>query len=178
MSTPLQVQFDELQLATEEFLSRIKGWADSKLVQKPDDESWSANQVVEHLLTSEGGTLGYMKKKTSSGWDSLEVAGGENQEAGNALVSRLSGSSRMKAPSVLPEPTNQISFSEMTDKWKLLRTDLRSFLSEVQPEHFNKLVFRQPSVGMLDILSTLRFMTAHVRHHTSQLDRIKTSLGI
>ncbi len=170
--------FNKLEITTEDFFARIEGWTDSQLAQRPANDEWSANQVIEHLLIAEGGTLGYMKKKTSGGWDTLEEHNMESAAAGKALVSRLSGESKLKAPSVLPEPTNQINNDELKVRWKELRIELDIFLREIKPEYYNKLLFRQPAAGMLNIQDTMRFMIAHVHHHSSQLDRIKASLGI
>jgi hypothetical protein len=136
---------------------------------------WSIAQVVEHLLASEGGTLGYMKKKSSGGWDALEDAGDEHRASSAAINARLESNERYKAPDVLPEPTNAIVLNELLTKWNSLRAELDAFVSHVQPEHFHKLVFRQPAAGMLTVLNALDFMDAHVRHHIPQIERIGKS---
>jgi hypothetical protein len=133
---------------------------------------WSMAQVIEHLLASEGGTLGYMKKKSSSGWDSLEEAAVEHNEKSTAINARLESNERYKAPDVLPEPGNTASIEELFQQWNLLREDLHAFLQTIEPAHFNKLVFRQPAAGMLSVLHALEFMDAHLRHHLPQIERI------
>ena len=133
---------------------------------------WSLAQVVEHLLASEGGTLGYMKKKSSGGWDALEDAGSDHHASSAAINARLESNERYKAPDVLPEPSNAIALSDLIVKWNALRAELLDFVSTIQPEHFNKLVFRQPAAGMLNVLHALEFMDAHLRHHLPQVARI------
>ena len=134
--------------------------------------SWSMAQVIEHLLASEGGTLGYMKKKSSGGWDALEEAGEEHHEKSEAINARLESDERYKAPDVLPEPGNKTSMEELMHTWSTLREELHSFLLNINSAHFNKLVFRQPAAGMLTVLHALEFMDAHLRHHLPQIDRI------
>jgi hypothetical protein len=136
---------------------------------------WSIAQVVEHILSSETGTLGYMKKKSSGGWDALENAGDEHRASSAAINARLESNERYKAPDVLPEPTNAIALNELFEKWNTLRTELADFVSRIQPEHFHKLVFRQPAAGMLTVLHALEFMDAHLRHHLPQIERISKS---
>ena len=136
---------------------------------------WSIAQVVEHILSSETGTLGYMKKKSSGGWDALENAGDEHRASSTAINARLESNERYKAPDVLPEPTNAIALNELFEKWNALRTELVEFVSHIQPEHFHKLVFRQPAAGMLSVLHALEFMDAHLRHHLPQIERISKS---
>lgn len=136
------------------------------------DGTWSMAQVIEHLLASEGGTLGYMKKKSSGGWDSLEEANEEHHAQSNAINARLESAERYKAPDVLPEPGNTVSMEELLSRWNLQREELFQFLATIDSAHFNKLVFRQPAAGMLSILHTLEFMDAHLRHHIPQIERI------
>lgn len=174
MSNTLLEQFSQLEETTNEFLSHISDWSDEQLSQKEDKNNWSANQVIEHLISSETGTLVYMKKKSSSGWDVLEDATDETRAAGQALASRLSTNMRIVAPSVLPVPTNQYSFDQLMGQWKVLRTDLKGFIENIKPEHYNKLVFKQPSIGMIHIGATMDFLDAHVRHHIHQVVRIKS----
>lgn len=136
---------------------------------------WSIAQVVEHILSSETGTLGYMKKKSSGGWDALDDAGDEHHDSSAAINARLESNERYKAPDVLPEPTNSISLHQLFEKWNTLRSELIAFVSSIQPEHFHKLVFRQPAAGMLTVLHALEFMDAHLRHHLPQIERIRKS---
>lgn len=137
--------------------------------------AWSIAQVVEHILASETGTLGYMKKKSSGGWDSLEDAGDEHRASSAAINARLESNERYKAPDVLPEPSNALALGELFEKWNALRIELVEFVSHIQPEHFHKLVFRQPAAGMLTVLHALDFMDAHLRHHLPQIERISKS---
>jgi|GEM_PF-3072633 len=176
MSNTLLEQFSQLEETTNEFLSHISDWSDEQLSQKEDKNNWSANQVIEHLISSETGTLVYMKKKSSSGWDVLEDATDETRAAGQALTARLSTNMRIVAPSVLPEPTNDLSHAQLRTQWSALRTELKSFIDNIKPEHYKKLVFKQPSIGMIHIIATMQFLDAHVRHHIHQLERIKSSV--
>lgn len=137
------------------------------------NDSWSIAQVVEHLLSSEVGTLGYMKKKSSGGWDALEDATVEHHEKSAAINARLESDERYKAPDVLPEPGNTTSLEELLTRWNLLRDELYHFILTIDSNYFNKLVFRQPAAGMLTILHALEFMDAHLRHHLPQIKRIQ-----
>ncbi len=136
---------------------------------------WSIAQVVEHLIASEGGTLGYMKKKSSGGWDVLDEATAEHHEKSTAINTRLESDERYKAPDVLPEPGNSTSITDLLQKWNALREELEVFLLTIEATHFNKLVFRQPAAGMLTIIHALEFMDAHLRHHLPQIKRIQQS---
>ena len=174
MHPELQSRLIKLENSTKQFTKTI---AEANCdVYKSAPHEWSIAQVVEHLLASEGGTLGYMKKKSSGGWNTLEDAGDEHRVAGASIKARLESNERYKAPEVLPEPTNTIELEKLLSKWNMVREELRTFISNIQPEHLNKLVFRQPAAGMLTTLQALEFMDAHIRHHIPQLEKIKNSI--
>ncbi|MFM7726258.1 MAG: DinB family protein, partial [Flavobacteriales bacterium] len=173
MHTEIQLRIDRLQ-ASKQVMEATIAAAGCDPHRAPQGE-WSIAQVLEHLLASEGGTLGYMKKKSSGGWDSLEVAAAEHNEKSAAIHARLESNERYKAPDVLPEPTNAIALEELLNRWNSLRNDLINFASIIPSEHFDKLVFRQPVAGMLTALQALDFMDAHLRHHLPQIERIRLS---
>ncbi len=177
MNEELATRWNELSKAKDEFLKVLKDWTDDQLSWKPE-EGWSANQVVEHIMWAESASLAYMKKKSSSGWESLELSGEENATNSKAVNSRLASNERYKAPAVLPEPTGNFTFGQMTTHWGRQRKELEQFLASVEAQHYNKLVFRQPVAGMLNVLQAVEFMLNHQRHHIAQLQRIKVAQGI
>jgi hypothetical protein len=174
MHPELQMRWEKLQ-NSKHVLEVILARNTADVYAQPTD-GWSMAQVAEHLLASEGGTLGYMKKKSSSGWHALEDATNEHHAKSVAINARLESRERYKAPEILPEPTNKIAINELFLEWNALRAELHAFLSAIGHGYLNKLVFRQPAAGMLTILHTLEFMDAHLRHHLPQLERIELSL--
>jgi hypothetical protein len=175
METNLETRWSNLNLSKKKFLDILTSWPSEKIQQQPA-QGWSASQVIEHILTSETGTLGYMKKKSSSGWATLEIAGFEQEKNSQALNTRLASSERFRAPSVLPEPSNKFTLQQLETTWSALRNELEEFLSGIDPIHFDKLVFRQPAAGMLNITQTLEFLNNHIQHHIPQLNRIREEL--
>ena len=171
MHTELLSRWEQLQ-ASKQALEMAIANSNFDAHFQPAD-GWSMAQVVEHLMASESGTLGYMKKKSSSGWDSLEEASADHHEKSRAINARLESNERYKAPDVLPEPGNSTSLEDLLEKWNALREELYSFLTTVDSHHFTKLIFRQPAAGMLTILHALEFMDAHLRHHVPQIERIQ-----
>lgn len=176
MNTELKSRWNELVDAREEFFVELNKFSDNQFHSQPTD-GWSAAQVVEHVLGAETGTLGYMKKKSSSGWDVLDKTSEENIERSKAVNARLASPEKYAAPSILNEPTNQYSKSQMILQWNLLRTDMEKFLNEIDETHYDKLVFRQPVAGMLNVLQTVEFMHHHLRHHIPQLRRIASNIS-
>jgi hypothetical protein len=175
MHPDIEKHWHKLEEAKKTYLEKLSEIPSELLHTQPVD-SWSAIQVTEHLLFSETGTLGYMKKKSSGGWDALESTGQEQKANSDALNSRLISPEKYKAPSVLPEPANASSLDELTAQWDSVRHEMLTFVDGVSPEHYDKLVFRQPIAGMLNILQTLEFIGHHIHHHIPQLERIAKEL--
>jgi hypothetical protein len=171
MHALLETKLAALTQARINFQKEFAHLTEEQCAFQPED-GWSIRQVIQHIMFSEGGTLGYMKKKSSSGWENLDVTGEEHLHNGSALNSRLQTNERYKAPAVLPEPENNVSVSDALLHWDKLRSDLLDFLEGIEEVHFNKLVFRQPAAGMLNVIQTLDFLTNHLNHHIPQVQRI------
>lgn len=166
-----------MQAAKEAIFNELDSWSMEQHIAQPEG-GWSASQVIEHLLSSEFGTLGYMKKKTSSGFEAIEIAGLENQQASTALNTRLASGERYKAPAVLPEPVGGTDWATQKAQWNALRSDFEQFINSLTPEFFDRLIFRQPIAGPLNLKQTMEFIAHHIEHHHPQLGRIKAAIAV
>jgi DinB superfamily len=176
MIPELESKWNHLVASKDDFLKAIAEINLEKFHTNPAD-GWSASQVAEHILSAETGTLGYMKKKSSGGWDQLDDTADEHHSNSTAINNRLKSEERYKAPSVLPEPENKISLEEFSVAWNSLRAEMKEFLEQVEKQHEHKLVFRQPIAGMLNVHQAVEFMNNHLRHHLPQIDRIKREIA-
>jgi len=177
MTGELAIKWDAFEKARHEFLEHLSGFDTSNFNKQPEDGGWSASQVLEHILSSETGTLGYMMKKSSSGWDGLEVTGQEQHNNSKALNERLSSDMRIAAPAVLPQPTNTFTQEQIIEQWQQLRNKFQDFLNSIEERHYDKLVFKQPVAGMLNVVQAIEFLTLHIHHHIPQLQRIQAAMA-
>ncbi len=168
-------KWNALAEAKDAFIEELDQFSADQVGVSPDG-GWSALQVLEHIMFSETGTLGYMKKKTSSGWEGLERPTPETIAAGEALIARLVSPDKYKAPSVLPEPTGGRDLTEMLEQWDELRGDFEQFIFDLDEEYYDRLVFRQPIAGPLDLFQTVDFLRFHIEHHIYQLHRIRAAV--
>lgn len=162
--------------ARDAFLLELNQFNPDDVSLAPPSGGWSALQVLEHLLASETGTLGYMRKKTSSGWESLEVAEEKHLAAAEALRSRLQSGDRYSAPAILAEPQGLEPIGVMLERWENLRAEMEQFVFSLDEEYYDRLIFRQPAAGLLRLFDTLDFLRYHLEHHIPQLQRIRASL--
>lgn len=156
-------------------ISELEQWDEQDLRFKPNG-TWNALQVVDHIINSEKGTLGYMMKKTLAKADELPERGEAEQSAGNQLNAALKSDRKWKAPAVLPDPADNRSLQEMAAYWEGLQLKIREFTSNLDAAYNNKLIFRHPLSGTLDMEQTVAFLANHIEHHMYQIKRIKAEI--
>ena len=168
---------DELNKNRQIFLDTTRDWTQEQLQFKPSEEAWNALQVMEHVMTSEFGTLKYMKKKTKAPSTEIPVATEENKHASGQLNNALKSDKKWVAPDVLPDPTGQKSREELVQFWNVLSQKLDSFVTDLPIEYHDKQVFKHPFAGRLNLEQTLSFLSNHYTHHVHQLRRLEESFG-
>lgn len=176
MNDKLKEQWLELEAAKSEFLSIIEAWDESNLRQSPN-EGWNALQVMNHIMISEFGTLGYLQKKTSGDAADIPVAGEGSFESASKLNEALKSDRKWAAPAVLPDPSDEDDFHVAVAKWSKLRQKLGMFLENLDSAYHDKEIFRHPFAGRINLEQTMQFLTNHIVHHKHQLHRIKAELS-
>jgi len=169
MQTELQKANERLNRATEEMLQRLQKFSASHF--PAEEAGWNPSEVIQHLTISEKGILGYVRKKTSSGWLGLDAANEETIHRGKILLERLATSEKYPAPEFIAKPDKGISLSEAMAEWIRHREELNSYFSTAPIESLNLLVFRQPAAGMLTLIQTVNFIASHIEHHFQQIDQ-------
>jgi hypothetical protein len=165
--------WDELESRKSEFLSKLNSWTDAELNFRPEGE-WNAIQVIEHIMESEKGVLGYMMKKTSSGWEGIEPSTDEHAANSKALNERLISRSPYKIPAILTEPAGASAYASLAEQWDKIREAYRSFLGNLDPEFYHRQIFNQPIAGRLNLYQTLEFLSNHILHHTYQIEKLRS----
>lgn len=167
--TELQHANDRLNRATDEMLKRIQKFSARHF--SSNEAGWNPSEVIQHLTISEKGILGYIRKKTGSGWLGLDAANEETIQRGKILLERLATNEKYPAPEFIAKPDKAISLSEAVAEWIRHREELNSYFSTAPMESLNLLVFRQPAAGMLTLIQTVNFIASHIEHHFQQIDQ-------
>lgn len=172
MITNLEEARAGLKMQKDDFIEIIKGLPKEVIDRPPNSEVWNVSQVLEHVIVSERGTLGYMIKKTSSGWEEMEIATEENADQATKLHDALVSDKKWAAPSVLPEPIGERALEDQVAFWDGVRSKYHEFLGELDPNFYGRQVFRHPYAGRLNLWQTLDFLTNHIVHHKHQIKRM------
>jgi len=156
----------------QELLDEIDTLTEEQLIFKPDANSWSIIEVLEHMYLTEKGTFLYIKKQTKRA-DELKKAGLKSKFNSFVLNRALASTHKYKVPVKQALPTAELNLEELKEKWDSLRELGKKALDMIDVNLANKLIFKHPVAGMLNIIQTLRFLEAHFNHHLKQIARIK-----
>lgn len=171
MNQNLEMLLNELEAEKSNFISMVEGFSRDQRMIKPEN-GWNMLQVMEHVIWSEQGTLEYMKRKTQAPWADIELTTENEHKRSEQLKEALISEKRWKAPDVLPDPTGSQSFENMMTYWDNLRNDYLEFLNSLDTNYHNRLIFKHPFSGRLNLYQTLEFLNSHLIHHIHQLKRI------
>jgi len=176
MKKLINSKFDLLEKRTHALLIDLKKIPISKLNQPEAENKWSIIQVLNHLVTSESSSLGYMQKKIL-GKDSLKKVG----LAGSVrmFIFKLSqlSSRRFKAPDYVAQPSNEENLDQIIERWNIVRKNIAQFIDQYPDELVQMGIMKHPFAGRITLGQTLDFFSYHMIHHQIQIGRIKKSSG-
>lgn len=167
----IESQWSAFDTAKNDFLAHLATWSEEQLFFAPNG-GWSALMVLEHIITSETGTLEYIRRKTQAPALEIESTGEREAASAQMLFSALRSQERWSAPDILPEPSGKFSLAQLNYGWNGNRTLWVNTLKAMDPEYLNKAVFKHPRAGRMNLDDTIEFLTLHIVHHRYQIDRI------
>ena len=174
---PIQTELNALLEGREAFLAELQSWTPEQLRTQPQQGGWCALEVLDHVVISEKGTLGYILKKTSSGFDTLPLRTPETDAASAQLNKALESDGKWGAPSVLPPPNEKLSLEELSATWRGIHGKMEQWLAQFPEDQADRLVFKHPFAGRLTLDQTLGFLQRHITHHRYQLKRIQQAIS-
>ncbi len=140
---------------------------------KVDENSWSIAHVYQHLLQVE-----QMCHKTISA--RVESGVYHNSEIRNTwryflLTAALKSPRNFKVPKSAPPAIHVLEVDESTivRDWNSIYTEFETFLSNFPAKLENKLVYKHPIAGPLKISHAIGFLSAHLKHHLRQIQKIR-----
>lgn len=165
-------RFDDLESQRKLILTRLEIIPKPRLEIPPDSGGWSVAQVIAHLAIMEERTLAYLKKKHAGGQHRAVTCSSYFRLF--VLNTALASPFKFKAPSVVAD-VPKLKFDEATVRWEKVREEMRTAYSLLPEEHVDHEFFKHPALGRFTVAQSLRFMYAHHRRHSGQIERILSS---
>ncbi|WP_433742341.1 DinB family protein [Falsibacillus pallidus] len=148
----------------------VNGLDDNQLNTRPDSDSWSIMEVLEHLYLMELVlTKGMMKQLES----------GEEKEAEDKPIQlTVDRSRKVDAPSHV-QPTGEIkSIDDMKEKLASSREMLLDFANNADQEKLKQKAMPHPVFGMMSLDQWIPFIGYHEERHRLQIEEIKQKLAV
>jgi len=163
-------KLDQLDNCLHNLLLLLEPHSEEILNAQPKPGAWSAMQVCHHVLLSEKGSMAYLQKKLSF----------------NPKLSPVTLSTKMRlklmttylaTPLKFPAPENisgdnlpaYSTLKEVDEKWKMIRSDMRAYLSNLSEDLFDKEIYKHPFAGRLSIEGMVLFFEGHLTRHEKQI---------
>jgi uncharacterized damage-inducible protein DinB len=171
MTPSLRPSFDDLQRRKRAVLFGLSAWSEERLCLQPAPASWSALDVLDHLLKVEQGWLDAVRSNLPDG----HPVALRDRLGAWAVLCVMRSPMRVKVPDsasqVLPEKAADLSL--ITQQWQAAREEMAQLLTDLSPKQLRCGLFRHPVSGWMAIRQALAFLSAHLQHHGYQLRRIQ-----
>jgi hypothetical protein len=163
-------RLDHLESLRRRALGLVDGIPKSALNRPPAPGKWSALQVLHHVVSVEGLTLGYVRKKMLAG-AALERAGLASRLRLLAVQVALRSPLRVEAPAIASDVPAEGELGVLRARWDDVRRELEELVRSFPPELLDRLVFRHPYAGRMTLAHALGTLEAHLDHHIPQVER-------
>ena len=161
-----------------DLLFSLKPIPSDKLNIRPKENEWSVLQIVHHLILAEEGSLKYLKKKLSFN-PKLNKVSLSSKLRLKLLTTWAYTPVKFKAPDAISGEAlpAQSTLEEVSNRWKIVRADMRAFLNKLPDDILDKEVYKHPFAGKLSLEGMLIFFEAHLDRHEKQIRRTLKLVG-
>ncbi len=154
---------------TKEFIELIKSIPDEYLNSKPDEETWSPAENVEHIIRSEFGTVRLFNGETDEDSD-------RNSER---LIQKmetifLNRDRKVKASGVVLPTNDEKDKDELIDKFKSSREKVTELIKSQDLDEVCK-KYKHPVFGFLTRREWIHFNMVHAKRHSLQIKEVLQS---
>jgi len=161
-------RMDRVELKREALLSAAEALTGEELTRRPDPDSWSALEILEHLVLAEDDVVGALS-------DPDALREGRRTLKSRVLYRVVMFILRFGIPVSVPSrsmvPGGERSLEELTESWRRNHRVLRDFLDHPRASS-GACLFRHPISGPMTTEEALRMLEVHLDRHVGQFHRL------
>jgi hypothetical protein len=173
MHPQLRQIVDSLESQRESILKDFRGFSAERFHRAPRPGKWSAAEILSHIITAERLSVAYMQKKMQGIEHASRSGFLEEVKFGILKVSQRLPGLKFKAPKRVVENTTLYrDLASVEAEWKTIRTDLEKLVAQIPEHHLDRLIYKHPVAGYLNVPQALKFFREHIIHHAPQLKRL------
>ena len=137
---------------------------------KAGTDKWSVVEAIEHLVIAEEDML---QQLTDA--DSTTNLDPQDRSAKNfqVVIKVMERDIPVDVPDASMEPHGEFSLEVLLDRWQDVRRKTSAYIEGLNIADADKLVYRHPFAGPLNLAEALRFVDVHFDNHMRHLETIK-----
>ena len=166
-------KLENLEREKRKVLEDLAAWPKNQLEYRAAGGSWSALEVIDHLIRVERCTLDDIVTNLRA---RTPVPLGDRMR-GLLVIAVMQSQMKVKVPrgveQVIPQAATDLA--ALSAEWNEVRKKLRELAKSVPGADCTCGVLRHPVGGWMTLPRTLAFLAAHIRHHRYQIERIRES---
>jgi len=168
----MQTQLNNLDDKLNKLFADLESYSDEQLCKKTAPDSWSAIQVLHHLIMSEKYSRMYCEKKLSFN-PKLKKAGLGTSLRTKFVNFYLNSPFKAPAPKMISGPNlpEKDTLANVREIWLSERANLAKFIQDLPQEYTDKEIYKHPLGGRLTIDGMMQFFDAHFKNHEKQIYR-------
>lgn len=163
--------FEYLEETKEGLIESVEDLSEQQMQFKPDAESWSVAEIVEHINIVEGGLKSMLEAKFAE--DATPELRAEVKMTDEQIIGFITDrSQKIKTQSQFEPSAKYVSADEALEAFKDQREDIVDFLKDSDVEDMRNYINEFP-FGKIDAYQTVLFMAGHTARHTQQIEELK-----
>lgn len=152
-----------------EVLEAVDRLTDDKLNKRPDSDSWTIMQVLDHLYLIEQG----ITKAIAS-----ELKNPDSETVGLQLIEKTTDRSNKKVAPHFASPAYEYrTLQQMKDRLYVSRDQLIRLLDQTDEDELEQKSYPHPSFGPMRLSQWVPFIGLHEKRHLQQIEEIKECLS-
>jgi hypothetical protein len=169
MLTDIKEKLESLTRKREDLLGILENRSTEDLTYKAAADKWSVVEVVEHLVIVDQDLLNQLSaEKPNPLFDDRS----RSPKNFKTVIKVMERDIPVDVPDERAEPHGRFSLAELLSRWPDIQQKLHGRLAEISSENKDRLVWRHPFAGPLNIAETLHFIEVHFDNHMRHIDRI------
>ena len=157
--------------ARENLKATISGISDDEAAALPDGDTWTIQQIVEHLSMVDIGISRICAKLVEEAKERGDLSDGTVKLSDEFRdKSALVGSVKIEAPERV-QPTGNVTISEALDRMNANCTAFEAIRSDLEKYDLSQPKFPHPYFGNITAAEWLIVAGGHEQRHTAQIER-------
>jgi uncharacterized damage-inducible protein DinB len=171
MEAKLETLFKALETQRLELLKEVRNLSTDQLNQH-QNQKWSINQILGHLITAEQLSIGYINKKINA-INEVDNTGLWNEIKLLIFIVSQRLPLKYKAPKTIGDRPKSFSSPQIVEQeWNATRQELKTLLERFSSSQLNKEIYKHPVMGRSNIVQALISIREHIIHHTPQIKKL------